>query len=174
MSVKQLIFVSTWFQILWFVAVLGRESWQWLALLLVTTTWVASYVAARFNLYRSGLILVIGVVVDYLNMSLGLFSFSSSFIPLWLIALWGIFAWYAFYLYPIVSRFPLWSVSMVGGVAGALSYLAGAKLGAVSFGLSTLPMLATLFVQWVAVIYLIVKVLGYESRFRDGGVSGIN
>lgn len=174
MSVKQLLFVSTWFQILWFVAVIGRESWQWLALIVVTLTWVASYFLSRFNLARCALIVILGVAVDSLNMAMGWFNFSSPTIPLWLLALWGIFSWYAFYLHPIVSRFPLSAVSMIGGGAGALSYLAGAKLGAVSFEMPTLPMIAILFVEWVVVVYLIMRVLGYESRTRSGGISGFN
>ena len=174
MSVKQLLLVSTWFQIIWLVAVVGNDNWQWLTVSLVTLTIVISYLYAGFHLFKPAIVVLLGITLDYLNLSVGLFEFDAPSFPLWLVGLWGIFAWYAFYLQSVLTRYPLYLVSLVGGIGGSLSYVAGANLGAVTFSLPLPYMFAILFLQWFAVVYVIMKVLGHENRDTNSNVFGVD
>lgn len=163
MTTQRLLLISTWFQIVWFLAVVGREPWQLLTVSLVALTLLISVRSTHFKLARFLLLFAFGVFVDYLNLSLGLFSFESSSFPIWLGALWAIFLWYAYYLLPLLNRYPFGLVSMLCGVAGALSYFAGMKLGAVQFPIGAGATLAVLFAEWVLIINVINKGYGHES-----------
>lgn len=165
---KRLLLISTWFQLLWFLAVIGREQWQYLTLALVITTLLLSVMNKSLEWKKLGAILVIGMLLDYFNIAIGWFVFDQAGIPLWLTALWAIFAWYAYFLYPILNQYPAPVVLTVGGIAGSLSYVAGSKLGAVSFGLSLSATGLILFFEWVIVMAVILKVYGYESNTDDG------
>lgn len=160
---KQLLIISTWFQAVWFLAVVGQYQMQYLTLLLAAATVAVSILKANLNWARFALVVVLGVAVDYTNLVLGLLEFQNHQFPIWLLALWLIFAWYANFLYPILSRYPITIVSIVGGIGGTLSYLAGRALGAVAFGQPTQIMVAVLLVEWTLIIGIIIKVYGYES-----------
>ena len=103
MTTKRLIFYSLWFQIVWIIAVFGQEKLQWLAVSLVVGTYVYSQLVAPIKLERVFLMALFGVMVDYANMALGIFRFEFNEFPIWLMALWFIFVWYAYFLVPIVS-----------------------------------------------------------------------
>ncbi|MEF1291409.1 DUF2878 domain-containing protein [Vibrio sp. M260118] len=160
---KRLLIVSTWFQVIWFCAVIGNYDLQYVTLSLVTLTLIVFAVKATFSWIKYAVIVALGLAVDFTNLTIGWLQFESGHFPLWLFALWLIFAWYAYFLHPILSQYPLILVSMVGGVGGALSYAAGESLGAVSFGVSTFTMVGILFVEWSLLIGIIIKVYGYES-----------
>ncbi|MDN3609678.1 DUF2878 domain-containing protein [Vibrio ostreicida] len=164
MSTWRLLIYSCWFQSLWFVAILGKESLQWLLVVMVLATYIYSYSVMSIKLFRLLLLSVVGVVVDVGNMVFGLFSFYQGGFPIWLVALWLIFVWYAYFLAPLLTRYPIALVSIVGGCAGVLSYFAGYKLGAVAFPLNTLNTLCVLLVEWVMLMTLIVKVFGYDLK----------
>ncbi|NRF62409.1 DUF2878 domain-containing protein [Vibrio coralliilyticus] len=163
MTTKRLIFYSLWFQIVWIIAVFGQEKLQWLAVSLVVGTYVYSQLVAPIKLERVFLMALFGVMVDYANMALGIFRFEFNEFPIWLMALWFIFVWYAYFLVPIVSRFSILLVPIFGGVGGALSYLAGEKLGAVYFPLPTTTTLLVLMVEWLLIVAVIIKVYGNAS-----------
>ncbi|KJY83215.1 zinc ABC transporter permease [Vibrio galatheae] len=167
----RILLVSTWFQIVWFCAVIGNDNWQPLTLLLVTATLVISALKTTINWYKYSLIVTLGVAVDFTNSSFGLFQFEAQQFPLWLVALWMIFAWYAHFLYPMLSQYPLAVVSIVGGIGGTLSYCAGESLGAVVFGASIFTMTAILLVEWSLIIALVIKVYGYENSNVSRGLS---
>ncbi|KLN63209.1 MULTISPECIES: DUF2878 domain-containing protein [Vibrio] len=167
---KRLLMVSTWFQAIWFCAVIGNYELQYVTLSLVAITLVVSTIKMKLNWIRVVLVVALGIVVDFTNMTFGLLQFQYEYFPLWLLALWLIFAWYAYFLYPIVSQYPLTIVSMVGGIGGALSYVAGESLGAVSFGVSNITIVSILLVEWTLIIALILKVYGYEVRSNNNSV----
>ncbi|MBA5762574.1 DUF2878 domain-containing protein [Vibrio sp. 404] len=165
----RLLIVSTWFQLLWCLAVLGRDTWQWFTVMLVVMTLIFSAWRGDFN-WRTGFILLMfGVVIDIVNTTIGLLVFDaapwSSYIalPIWLLALWAIFSWYAQFLVPMLSRYPLLIVSIVGGLAGAASYIAGYKLDAVSLGFSTSVAFAIFFIEWSVIVLLCMKILNIEA-----------
>jgi len=161
----RLLIVSTWFQLLWFLAVLGRDTWQWFTVMLVVITLIFSAWRGDFN-WRTGFVLfMFGVVIDVVNTTIGLLVFEAAPIalPIWLLALWAIFSWYAQFLVPMLSRYPLLIVSIVGGLAGAASYIAGYKLDAVSLGFSISAAFAIFFIEWAAIVLLCMKVLDIEA-----------
>lgn len=169
----RLLIISTWFQLLWFLAVLGRETWQWLTVTLVVSTLVYSVWRGDFH-WRAGLILlIVGVLIDIFNTTIGLLVFSTApltsymLLPMWLLALWAIFSWYAHFLVPILSRYPLFIVSIVGGLAGAISYIAGYKLDAVSIGFSIYAAFAIFFIEWAVIVLLCMKILNIEAAQNE-------
>ncbi len=155
---------SVWFQSFWFLAVLGNQQWQWSSALLAACTLLGSYLQHEIKLQRVALLVVAGIGLDFGNAQLGLLIFETTFLPVWLVSLWLVFAWYAYFLLQQLSRFSVWSISLLGGVGGALSYIAGEKLGAVEFGFGIEVTMAILFSEWLAMFWLIQKVYGYESE----------
>lgn len=173
---KRLIVISTWFQCLWFMAVLGTDVWQLLTVILTLATYVLSYVYLSARLIPAVLIAIVGITIDSLNIQLGVLIFSqpvwgseiaNAWIPpLWLISLWFMFAWYASFLVPAVSHFPRTIVSVTGGVMGSLSYMAGNKLEAVELGYSAWISVGVLFVEWALISYLVLRVFHEVSDFH--------
>lgn len=165
---KRLILMSTWFQLLWFLAVIGQAQWQYLTVALVLITMFVTAINTNVEWKKWAAVVVFGALLDYFNIAMGWFEFDQTGMPYWLIALWAIFAWYAYFLYPILNQYPASIVLTFGGIAGSLSYVAGSKLGAVSFGLSLSTTGIILFIEWAIVIAVILKVYGYESDTDDG------
>lgn len=154
---------STWFQLCWFAAVLGTYQWQWVTLVLTLATLLYCLKTDASSLKSIGVIITIGLVLDTLNQQLSVFVFPTLWLPVWLLCLWVLFSWYAYQLKSILYRFPKTYVSIVGGLGGTASYLAGYKLQAVEFGFSVGTTLMILFVEWCAMMLLILKVYGNEK-----------
>ena len=154
---------STWFQLCWFAAVLGTYQWQWVTLFLTLAPLLYCLKTDASSLKSIGVIVTIGLLLDTLNQQLSVFVFPTPWLPVWLICLWVLFSWYAYQLKSILYRFPKTYVSIVGGFGGTASYFAGYKLQAVEFGLSVGTTLMILFVEWCAMMLLILKVYGNEK-----------
>ncbi|WP_260258745.1 DUF2878 domain-containing protein [Vibrio intestinalis] len=159
----KLLCVSTWFQVVWLMAVWGNAQLQWLTVICVAATVSFALISARFPFKPAMGLWVTGIVLDTLNQATGVLVFPTSHLPLWLISLWAIFIWYAHFIAPLVSQYPLAIVSIIGGIAGGASYLAGFKLGAVTFHYSLSTTLVILFFEWTLFIYMILKVLKHEE-----------
>lgn len=129
------------YQSAWFVCILLAAGGRPIAAAAVTFTAVALHLAlARRTLVELRLVLAagaIGLVVDSLNVALGLYSFADDGLapwlaPAWIVAMWMLFAmtlrscmgW-------IKSSLPL--AAVVGLVGGPLSFLVGERFGAVTF-----------------------------------------
>ena len=154
---------QTWFQLCWFAAVLGTYQWQWVTLFLTLATLLYCLKTDASSLKSIGVIVTIGLVLDTLNQQLSVFVFPTLWLPVWLLCLWVLFSWYAYQLKSILYRFPKTYVSIVGGLGGTASYFAGYKLQAVEFGFSVGTTLIILFVEWCAMMLLILKVYGNEK-----------
>ncbi|MEF1310037.1 DUF2878 domain-containing protein [Vibrio mytili] len=165
----KIIVASTWFQLFWFCAVLGKENWQWLTTIFVALTFSYCLTSERYALKYILAVTLAGIVLDTLNQYFNLLVFHSEWLPIWLAYLWFVFAWYAYQLKSILIRYPLRYVSVIGGLAGAGSYFAGYKLGAVELGYGYLESLGFLFIEWVMVIILVRKV--YENGIPDKSVT---
>ena len=168
---KQLLIASTWFQVIWLCAVLGNYQWQSLTVILVSITLIASAIKAWIHWRNWASVLAVGLIVDFFNIQLGLFQFEHQSFPIWLGSLWMLFAWYVHFLHPFVSQYPALLVSTVGGIAGALSYMAGERFGAVAFGLPFFSVVGILLVEWFLIILMILRVYGHEVRNDDGSLS---
>ncbi len=159
----RVLLASTWFQLCWFLAVLGTYQWQWFTLCftLVTIAYCALNDAAALK--PIVVVVVFGLALDSLNQQFSVLLFPTSWLPLWLLCLWLMFTWYAYQLKPVLYRFPKTYVSVIGGIGGAASYFAGYKLQAVDFGYDVFFTLMVLFVEWCVVTLLILRVYGNEK-----------
>ena len=155
-------FVSVWFQLLWFLAVIGQQQTQWWLLFAVVCTYAYEWKRYSPPLRQWFAISAVGIAMDYCNLKAQLFDFSNDFLPVWLMCLWFLFAWYAYNLIPIVKRIPFAVLMPIGGGLGAASYLAGAQLGAVVLPYSLSLSFGVLFIEWSLIMLLIIKVV-----FRD-------
>ncbi|MGP8304649.1 DUF2878 domain-containing protein [Vibrio sp. YIC-376] len=154
---------STWFQICWFAAVLGTYQWQWLTVCLTLLTIAYCILSNATSLKGIAIVTAIGLALDSLNQQFTLLIFQTVWLPIWLLCLWVVFAWYARQLISVLHRFPKIFVSIVGGLGGGASYFAGYKLHSVEFGYSVNLSLVILFIEWCAVMVLILKVYGNEK-----------
>lgn len=155
-STKQLIIVSTWFQACWFIGVVGQGSLAWLLVVLGLVTVLVTYKRLAIAVSLIGVVAFSGIVIDSLNHKFGLLLFDTPLIPVWLAALWLMFAWYAIYLCRVINHYPLLLVALVGGGGGALSYIAGFKLGAVEFGVSFYLTAVILYIEWFFIVLAIL------------------
>ena len=147
-----LLIISLWFQMLWFCTVLGQTQWQWWSAGLLATTLVLTQKrqVARWHWWWQ--VAAAGLLLDSVNTLVGVFQFDGWLIPLWLALLWGAFAWYSWYLIPILASWPRPLQWLLSGVSGGLSYLAGAQWDAVVLPLGTMPSMGILMVEWALFI----------------------
>ena len=145
------------------MAVLGSYSLQYVTLAIAMLTLLASIAMTDLPWGKVLVVIGIGVCVDFINTYTGVFQFAEAGFPLWLLALWVAFAWYAYFLTPILIRYPLLAVSIVGSAGGVLSYIAGNKLGAVELGFPVLLSSLILAIEWLLLIAIIIRVYGHEQ-----------
>ncbi|MCL9774360.1 DUF2878 domain-containing protein [Vibrio methylphosphonaticus] len=155
--VAKLICVSTWFQCLWFLSVVGQERFQWFGLILAILTIITTYRGLSLCLRDVVVIALLGLILDSLNVMTNVLIFSVPALPVWLVTLWLAFSWYANFLRSTLMQYPILYVSLIGGAGGALSYLAGNKLDAVVIGYSLPLTMMILFVEWLAIIWFVVS-----------------
>lgn len=111
---------------------------------------LSGHLTVRYLLLGAGVALI-GIFNDYILHALGIIKFPNQtyiFLPLWLCAVWFIFvatfgsslAW----LQSLSLRYK----AILGGLGGAVSYIAGAQLGAVAIHGTPIMQFAILFVNW--------------------------
>lgn len=147
------------FQIGWFTCVLERS---WIAvgvtalILLVHGLYVR---APRWEWLAVGLITCAGITQDVVLIQLDVLRFDTHpWPPLWMLCMWLLFAttlnhsmrWLA-------DRW--WLASLLGAIAGPLSYLAGERLGAVSVNHDRLPILALAWAIALPLYYVLLNLL---------------
>lgn len=148
-----------WYQSVWFTAILGREAWEplLLALLALHLAWCRDWRAELKLMLSCG---ILGVVADSgLSMS-GLYLFDPSPsvlpIPLWLVGLWLGFAGTLNHSMSYLVSRPL-IASAMSLAAAPLSYFAGARFGAVTFGLDAQAAAITIGATWALLMLLFTK-----------------
>jgi hypothetical protein len=112
---------------------------------------------------------VVGGISDSLLGLGGLIScapFSKVLAPLWMLALWAMFA-LTLHTYARWLLGHPWIASLCGAVAGPLAYVAAAKLCAVRFPAGTTPALIAIAGEWA----LCTPVLAVLARHWDGQAS---
>lgn len=130
------------FQLGWLLCVMGRGPLALAAtalILLVHRRWICQ------NRREWWLILALGAygfAQDYLLMQADVFHVDGSAIPPpWLVAVWLLFASTLNHSLRWLQPRP-WLAALSGAIAAPLSYLAGARLGALDINLSLLPVLS--------------------------------
>src|SRR5512147_876045 len=150
----------TMFYLGWFACVMGAGRGQlWLGPFVVAALVLIHLYLAPRPVQEPRLILLTGIfgfAVDTLQASAGLYAFARTsaapgLCPLWMMALWMIFAttlnasmsWLA-------GRYRL--AAVLGAICGPVSYVAGARLGAIEFPAHAGLSLAVIAVVWACVM----------------------
>lgn len=151
-------FNAAWFQLCWFLAVLGNHAMVPVLLLLIALH-LALHPSSGKELRMMLIGGSMGLVVDGTLTQLGVFVFSAPpafVIPLWLLLLWAAFAATLRNSLSFLRHRPVLT-ALLGAAAGPLSYVAGMKLGAVSFTLPLPQILILLAAIWAIQLPLLMK-----------------
>jgi hypothetical protein len=148
-----------WYQLLWFVAVVGGPVLAWLLPLLLALHLL------QVRDWRSELLLMlaaasIGGAFDTVLALAGYFRFDALPgplpVPLWLLAIWmGFAATLRHSMRHLVARPRL--MTAAAGCCAPLSYLAAERLGAVSFPLGTLPTAVAVGLSWLTLAPVLIR-----------------
>lgn len=151
------------FNIAWWCAILLREEG-----VLILSALLLAHLFGHRQPVREALVIVLcgvlGFVVDLLLTRAGLFIFAGGhWPPLWLLLLWFCFA------ATLRQSLGLFRTRMVlaavcGAVAGSVTYLAAARLGAVMLGASELAMFSLLSLIWLVLFPLLMKLSHSELK----------
>ena len=141
----RLVLIGILFNLFWLLLVLGQDQYLWLGAFFLLLN---GFVFPRSILFAI-LLAAQGILMDAVLGWLGLFQFDTAFIPLWLIILWLGFASFVWHIQEqIIGRAP-GLILLLGGTGGMLSYVAGARLGAVVLPMNFYLTASILFLCWV-------------------------
>lgn len=165
---RKLLLNALLFQAGWFACVFSTQQ-PWLlgvpvVVLLAHFLWVADW-RAEGRLVAS--VLLAGSTLDSLLLQFGVFDFGDDptrrLVPLWLALLWALLATTLNHCLAWTAR-PWWLGSLLGAVAGPLSYWAGASIAGVGLPLGSTPTLLLLAGLWA----LVMPVLhGFAALYRE-------
>jgi hypothetical protein len=150
----------------WFACVLGAAAGRPIMGVLVVFLVVVAHVVRSGDRRSLALTLaaaaVVGLVLDGSLTLAGVLTFPAHAslgwpVPLWMLALWVNFA-LAIDALAWLGRRPV-AAMLAGAIGGPLSYLAGARLGAVTLGPSEPVALAAVGVAWMVAMPLLLCVL---------------
>ncbi len=160
-------------QVGWFACVLGA-AWGWgsagaaLALALTALHLSLARWPGREILLVAAAALV-GLTVDSLHAGFGVLAFNGheagTLAPLWIVALWAQFATALHFCMRWLSQRYLLA-SVLGLIGGPMSFLAGERLGAATFGEPRTLSLAVLGLSWSIALPALVAL---ADRLGEGG-----
>lgn len=160
-------FSFVWFQLTWLYAVFYTEKAVSLMLLSIVVHFVLSPTRLH-DLFNLLTIAPIGCSADYLLTYAGIFTFEQSqLIPGWLILLWLHFAVTLNHGLSWMERFPMYFRGLCGAIFGALSYYAGAKIGAVELAPNLILTLFILAVIWGGLLPVYTVIVSLNRVFCD-------
>jgi hypothetical protein len=152
---RSLLLKSLWFQVLWFLAVIGRQDFEIILGVAILMTLVISINKQQINMRWLLLVVLLGIGLDSMNVYLGIYQFDTQWIPSWLVGLWTIFAWYAYQLRELLIKYSQWLVLPVAAIGATLSYFAGMKLGAVAWPLTLTTTAIVVTIEWLLMMGII-------------------
>ncbi|WP_051035790.1 DUF2878 domain-containing protein [Photobacterium marinum] len=144
MPFRELLAVGTTFNLYWFIAVLGQGDWVWLLAIMLLVCWCLYRDTWRF----AAMIAAFGMTLDYLLIEMGVFRFDYPFLPVWLAMLWLGFGSFVWVIRHVIASYSPLLIILIGGVGGAMSYLAGYRLGAVDLPLGILTTIPVVLIIW--------------------------
>jgi hypothetical protein len=153
------------FQVLWFLAVLGREDWQWLLLMTVAVLWFLLFRQRAQGVLPLLVLSLFGILVDSLNLYWGVLEFGQPRLPLWMLGLWLLFSWYLAFLGPVMNRFSPHLVLIAYMVGGSLSYFAAIRLFAATTSYSLPITLTVLACEWLVIGVIAIRAIHYVETF---------
>lgn len=143
-------FNALWFQLTWFLCVLGQDSLLPLTLAMIGLHFVLVADAGREARNLAPMI-ALGVIVDSLLSAVGVFDFGGVLVPVWLCLLWVAFATTLTRALATFGRHPL-VAAVIGGIGVPANYAVGARLGAVDLPLEPFMTAAVLISVWAALL----------------------
>lgn len=161
------------FQVGWFSSVIGAaQEMPWLGPVVVLVVALIHLRQARRPELEVALIVacgVLGLAFDSLLVTLGWVAYPSGHVlaqaaPYWIVTMWMLLA-------TTLNRSLSWLkgrlalASILGGIAGPLSYLGGERLGGMQF-VETIPAVVFLAVGWAAVMPVLVTLADRLDGFR--------
>ena len=143
------------FNISWFGLVYVGNAFIPFALLFLCFHFIVEVKNTREVLYTLT-VCAIGILIDSLLQFSGVFSFQKlTYLPFWLIILWGCFATTLCHSLKFMGL-SRW-FQLIAGVIAPLSYIAGYKFSAVQFSQSLIFTYAVLAVLWTLLFILFFK-----------------
>lgn len=156
------VLISLAFNAFWLAAALGQSAAvPYLALALIVAVFVDRQV-----LLACGFITVLGLSGDILLVHNGWLSFSAWPFPLWFVLLWAGFGAYVWLIRGWLVAKPTPVLLLAGSIGGALSYLAGDRLEALTFPqpvVATLVVVALAWLLYSAAILLVLNQCGKKE-----------
>ena len=146
-----------WYQLTWFVAVLGGSAYEWLlaVLMLMHLGLVSSW---RRELVLMASVGALGCSVDALLAMAGYFQFAESSwlpIPLWHVAIWVGFAGTLRHSMAFMVGRPR-LMTFAAAIFAPLTYLAAQRFGAVVFPLGDFPTAIVIGLCWITLSPLLI------------------
>jgi hypothetical protein len=150
----------TIFQALWWLAALEMNN----AILGLVALLSLHFVVLNQHLKRDLLVVSLfaplGWAIDLALQALGFWDLQSDY-PVWLLAIWAGFILNLLYSLDWLAKLSRLLQSLIGGLAGSLSYLAGAKLGAINFNYPLASSTFSLFIVWSLLLPSILLSLNF-------------
>ena len=151
------------FQTGWWACIVGvGHGLEWHAMgLCAVLVWLHLYDSRhrREDIMLAAVALALGLVIDSLLQYFSVIHFYGwalwALSPFWLWMLWVLFAMTLNASLDFLQTLPLWVSAIVGGVAGPLTYLAGASFGAAAMD-PTLTHVSLLALAWGMALPLLV------------------
>ena len=151
------------FQALWWSAVVLRDQALWLMLGLLALHFYFSP-SKSTDLVILPLALL-GWLVDGEMVALGILQFQSIHaLPWYLLLLWIGLVWSFNHSLAWLQGVPWWGLSLIGAVAGGLSYYAAQRLGALHWGLEPWLSITVIAAQWALLLPGQLLALPYLKR----------
>lgn len=168
------VFNAIWYQALWFTALLGREQYQWVLLILILV-----HFALSPNRKSDALLVLtcgmIGASVDNIlalqNVYLFPVNTSPFAVPLWLMGIWAGFACTLLHSFSFFMERRILGPLIIGALA-PFSYLAGSKFGAVNFGVDQALAMGVIAACWLIMMPVFALICGkIKTQFPNAAVS---
>lgn len=152
-----------WYQGVWFTAILGREDYE-----LLLAGLLALHIVLcrdwRREVWLMATCAALGATADSILSMAGAYVFDPAPavlpIPFWLVGLWFGFAGTLRHSMSYLLARPV-VAALAGSIAAPLSYFAGARLGAVTFGFDPAAVAVTVGLVWACLMPVFVGLAGW-------------
>jgi len=153
------------FQLLWISAVIFQNAGLWACFALLTLHFLLSPQRKQDIAYTYKAILL-GIALDFTLMQTGVFAFADNHFPVWLICLWVGFVLTLRHSMAWLANKPMYWQVALGACGGTLSYLSGAKFGAVQLSLGWMMSAAILVVAWGILMPTFFRLVNQEQSYE--------
>ena len=158
---KPILVNAIWFQLAWICAVVLHQPYLLMGLI-TFHIWMVREQRLK-ELVAVCACSMIGIATDQVLTVMGVYDFTSVFIPAWLALLWVCFASTLGFSMAFFQSH-VWFASLFGAIGGGLSYLAGHKLGAVGFPLGVTNTILIVATVWALLFPLLLFIY---SKVKD-------